>query len=305
MAQAEGAPEFQAPLLPRWKTAVSTVCAVLLGLLFLASGVWKATDPLAAAVRMTQALIPQLLSLPTALGFGIAETFAAVLLLVPRYRRWGAWLTGLMLVAFMVYIGINYGRLRGEDCNCFPWVERAVGPAFFIGDGIMLLLAAGAGWWARPARDVRGAAVVLGAVCVFAALSFGVAEVRSSLVSVPESIDVGGKPFNLHEGRVFLYFFNPECLHCAAGARELGKLDWGQTKVIGVTTQLPEFGQDFLDTTNLRALLSSDVETLKKSFHFVDVPFGVAIQNGRHVASFTHFEDGSAVASLKKLGFAR
>jgi hypothetical protein len=305
MAQVDADPELQAPSMARWKTGLSTASAFLLGLLFLVSGVWKATDPLAAAVRMTQALVPQALSLPAALGFGIAETFAAVLLFVPRYRRWGAWLTGLMLVAFIVYIGMYYGRLNGEDCNCFPWVERAVGPLFFVGDGLMLLLAAAAGWWARPSRDLRGAAVVLGAVCVFAAVSFGVAKARSSSITVPESIDVAGQPFSLREGRVFLYFFNPECLHCAAGARDLGKLDWGQTTVIAVATQLPEFGRDFLETSRFHALLSSDAARLREAFRFVDVPFGVAIQNGSHLASFTHFEDGSALASLKQLGFAR
>ncbi len=290
--------------LPAWQTWIAAISAWLMAALFIVAGVWKLTDPLAAAIRMTQALVPQALSLPAALGFGISETLAGILLLVPRFRRWGALLTVLLLVAFIIYIGMFYSRLNGEECNCFPWVERAVGPAFFIGDAIMIVFATAAGWWARPSRGIRSAAIVLGAVCVFAALNLGVALTRTTAVTAPETIAVDGKPFPLREGRVFLYFFNPECLHCAAGARELAGLQWGETKVIAVATQLPEFGQDFLDTTGLKAALTADAEALRSAFSFVDVPYGVALEQGTQRAAFTHFDDGSALAQIRKLGFA-
>ncbi len=51
---------------------------------------------------------------------GIGEMLGAVLILVPRFRRWGAWLLGLLLVVFMLYIGANYGALVGKDCSLFP-----------------------------------------------------------------------------------------------------------------------------------------------------------------------------------------
>src|SRR5436190_1606615 len=98
---------------------------------------WKTWVGVAAAV------------LTSALFLGIVETFAGVLVLVPRFRRWGATLGGLLLVVFMIYIGVNYEALRGAECSCFPWVKRAVGPGFFIGDGVMLGLAALAGFWAK------------------------------------------------------------------------------------------------------------------------------------------------------------
>ncbi|MBM3748997.1 MAG: DoxX family protein, partial [Acidobacteria bacterium] len=139
MAQGEAPTSLVEPSL--WKTAVGAVAAILLGLLFIVAGVWKITDPFSASVRLTQALVPASLSLPAAILLGIGETFGGVLILVPRFRRWGAWLTGLMLVAFLIYIGVNYHALRGEECNCFPWVKRAVGPAFFVGDLVMLGLA--------------------------------------------------------------------------------------------------------------------------------------------------------------------
>src|SRR5215470_18993525 len=107
--------------LPPWKMAIGWISAIVIALLFLSSGIWKITDVPGWAVRVTQARVPASLSLPAAIGFGIAETFAAVLLLVPRFRRWGAWLGGTLLVAFMIFIGINYNALRGAECSCFPW----------------------------------------------------------------------------------------------------------------------------------------------------------------------------------------
>jgi uncharacterized membrane protein YphA (DoxX/SURF4 family) len=286
-----------------WKNWLSVASAVLLALTFIVAGVWKVTDPLAAAVRMTQARVPQLLSLPAALGFGISETLAGVLLLVPRFRRWGAWLTGLLLVAFIVYIGLLYNVLRGEECNCFPWVKRAVGPAFFIGDAIMLLMALAAGRWARPSRGLRSAAIVLGAVCVFAAVSLGVTEARQAWARAPEFVTVDGRPFSLRQGRVFLYFFNPECMHCAAAAKQLARLNWGQTAVVAVATESPQFGQAFLDSTQLRGVLTLDFASLSKAFTFTDVPYGVALENGHQRAVFTGFTATEPADSLRKLGF--
>lgn len=301
MAQAVEEP---APVeLPSWKSWCGAGAAVLLAILFIVSGVWKVSDPLAAAVRMAQAKVPNILSLPAAVGFGIAEAFSGVLLLVPRFRRWGAWLAGLMLVAFIIYIGVLYSDLRGDDCNCFPWVKRAVGPAFFVGDAIMLALAALAGWWARPSHGLRSASIILGAVCVFAFASLGMHLTRQFGVQAPETVMVDGKAFPLREGRVFLFFFNPECSHCDHSARELAKLNWGETKVVGVVTQLPQFGPEFMRDTGLKGVVTADVDILKSTFSFVDVPFGVALESGRQRASFPNVDPGPAAETLRKLGF--
>src|SRR5574341_1204420 len=63
---------------PAWKSATGTVAAVLLAIIFLVAGVWKITDPIGAAARLTQAQIPGTLSLPAALLLGIGETFTGV-----------------------------------------------------------------------------------------------------------------------------------------------------------------------------------------------------------------------------------
>jgi uncharacterized membrane protein YphA (DoxX/SURF4 family) len=301
MAQpSDGSPPL---LLPQWKNAVALTCAVLLALLFLVSGVWKITDPIRAATLMTQALVPHVLSLPVALVFGIGETFGAVLLLVPRYRRWGAWLVALLLVAFISYFAAFYGRLRGEDCNCFPWVKRAVGPAFFISDTIMLVMAAIAGWWARPSGGARTAAIILGAVAVFAGVSFGIHASRETGLKAPDLITVDNQPFSLQQGRIFLYIFDPECSHCDIAARDMSRYNWGATKVIVVPTAQPQFTGQFLQATNLRALVTYDVEPLRKVFSFVSGPHGIALEDGRQKAAITVFEGNEPETTLRRLGF--
>lgn len=301
MAQpSDGAPPVPLPL---WKNAVAMACAVLLALLFLVSGVWKVTDPIRAATLMTQALIPHVLSLPAALAFGIGETFGAVLLLIPRYRRWGAWLIALMLVGFLGYFGIFYNQLRGQDCNCFPIIKRAVGPAFFISDTIMLVMAVVAGWWARPSAGVRNAAIILGAVAVFACASFGVHASRQTGLKAPDVVTVENQPFSLQQGKIFLYFFDPECSHCDAAARAMAKYNWGATKVIVVPTAQPQFTGQFLQATGLRALVTYDQEALRKVFSFVSGPYGVALEGGRQKAAITLFEGAEPENTLRGLGF--
>src|SRR3954468_758537 len=173
---------------PAWKSVLSLGSAVVVALLFLLAGLWKLTEPYEAATKMMQAKVPGQLSLFTAVFMGVAETFGAVLLLVPWFRRWGALVTGGLLIAFMIYIGYHYNALRGEECSCFPWVKRAVGPGFFIGDGIMLLLAILVGLWARNSEGVRPASVILGAVAVFAMVSFGVSATRHTGTKAPDII---------------------------------------------------------------------------------------------------------------------
>jgi uncharacterized membrane protein YphA (DoxX/SURF4 family) len=291
--------------MPRWRAWAGGVAGTLLGLAFIVAGVWKISDPLGAAVRLHQAQVPHFLSLPAAVVLGILETFAGTLLLVPRFRRWGAWLCGALLAFFMVYIAAYYEVLRGEECNCFPWIQRAVGPAFFVSDAVMLALAWLAGWAARPSQGRRNAALVLGAVAVFALVSLGVSLVRQTGIKAPDSIQVEGRPLSLEQGRFFLFFFNPECLHCDRAARELARMNWGQTRVVAVPTQLPQFGREFLQSTGLKGVLTTDTERLRKTFPFTDVPYGVAIENGYQRAAFTHFEGPELEASLRKLGFVR
>jgi hypothetical protein len=225
------------------------------------------------------------------------------MLLVPRLRRWGAWLSGLLLVAFLVYIGINYNALQGEECNCFPWIKRAVGVGFFVGDLIMLALAVLAGVWARASEGKRGAVLVLAAVTVFALVSYGVHAARMSGIMAPETIQVDGKAFPLRQGRVMLYFFDPECSHCFFAAKEMSAYAWKDVRIVAVPTERPEFAQQFLNDTGLKAPISTDVAKLRAVFQFGDPPFAVALNGGRVTATMTVFEGAEPRATLDRIGF--
>lgn len=292
------------PSVKSWLAVVNWTSAILIAIVFLVAGIWKASDPGAAAVRLMQAKLPESLSVAAALGLGIAETLAGILVLIPRFRRWGSWLSVLLLVAFMIYIAYFYNELRGAECTCFPWVKRAVGPGFFIGDGIMLLFAVLAGIGIRKSDGLRPASIILGAVAVFAFVSWGVAEARHTGARAPLSIRAeDGSTIPLAEGKVFVYFFNPACMHCLEAGRKLAKLNWGDTRVIGVPIETPQFAKAFMDKAGMRGPVSRDVDVLKKTFPFAGAPAAVAIQDGFGKAMLTQFEDAEPAATLKKLGF--
>src|SRR6202789_3607274 len=294
--------------LPAWKKVIGGVCAVLLAILFFVSGAWKLTDPYTWSQALVEFRLPGALALPGAIALGIGEMLGAVLILVPRFRRLGAWLIGLLLVVFMIYIGANYGALVGKDCSCFPLVKRAVGPAFFFEDGAMFLMAVVAGWWARRSDNLRGALVILGAVIVFAGASFGINLARESGVKAPASITVDGKPFSLQQGNTFLFFYDPTCTHCEAAARKMSKLNWKDSTVVAVPIDTPQFAASFLHDTGLKAGTSNDLDLLKGTFKFATAPYGVALVRGHQKAVIdvgTFETDGQPAATLRGLGFVQ
>ncbi|MFN0102331.1 MAG: MauE/DoxX family redox-associated membrane protein [Bryobacteraceae bacterium] len=302
-SMAQASPAAAIVDLPAWKNAVAWICAVLIGVFFLGAGLWKLTDHLGTATRMTQALVPPVLSVAAALFFGITETFGGILLMIPRYRRWGALLCSGLLAAFMVYIGWNYTALQGMDCSCFPWLKRAVGPAFFWSDGAMLAMAALAGWWAHRSEGFKGAGLILGSILVLAGVAYGITESRQSGTKAPDSITVEGQPYSLQQGKVLLYFYDPECSHCNEAARRMSKHTWKDAKVIGLPTRVPQFAQYFMDSTGLKGKNSPDHVSLKALFPFGDPPYGVALEHGRMKAGLQRFDDAEPEATLRKLGF--
>ena len=290
--------------MPGWKRAAAAACAIILSLLFLASGVWKLSDLDATSERMVQSLVPVALSTPAALAVAICETFAGVLLLLPKHRRWGAWIAALMLAAFMIYIGVLYDRLIGEDCNCFPWIRRVVGPAFFAGDAAMLALAGLAAWWSRKSDGWRHAAIILGGVCLAACVSYAAATIRRDHADAPESAIVNAQQFNLRQGLVLLYFFDPECSHCYTVARKMATRDWGSTRLVVLATREQRFALSFVQDTGLRAGISPDAEALRRAFPFTDPPYAVALDRGKAVATFNsgQMDEEAYYETLERLG---
>lgn len=301
MAQAPAAAAFIE--LPAWKNAVAWVCAVLIGVFFVGAGLWKLTDHLGTATRMTQALVPPPLSVAAGLFFGITETFGGLLLMVPRYRRWGAMLCSFLLVAFMVYMGWNYTALQGMDCSCFPWLKRAVGPAFFWSDAAMLVMAALAGWWAQRSQGFKGAGLIFGSILVLAGAAYGITESRQSGTKAPDSITVEGQPYSLQQGRILLYFYDPECSHCNDAAKRMAKHTWKDVKIIGLPTRVQHFGQYFMESTGLNGKNSPDHASLKAIFPFGDPPYAVVLEHGRMKAGLQRFDADEPEAQLRKLGY--
>ncbi len=288
--------------MPRWKTALSALGALVIAVLFASAGVWKIVDPIDWSTRLAQLKVPGMLALPFTISLGIVEAFAAILILVPRFRRWGAWLAAVLLVVFMAYIGWHYQSLVGADCSCFPWLKRAIGPGFFISDAAMLVAAVAAGIWTRKPDSLRGAAVILAALVVFAGVSYGVAVTRGQGLAAPPSIAVNGQPFDLQQGWVLLYFYDPECSHCYQAAQTLAQHRWKDVRIVGVPTRVPQFAQSFLDQSGLRAAVTTDVEPLRKLWTFRDPPYGVVLENGRQKAVLNIFDEREPTATLRQLG---
>ena len=288
-----------------WKKIVGGIFATLLAILFFTSGCWKLTDPFQWSQALTEFRVSSDIALPFTVALGIGEAFSAALILVPRFRRWGSWLIAFMLLAFMVYIGANYSALAGKECSCFPLVKRTIGPAFFIVDTVMLIMAILSGLWARPSENLRAAVVILGAMLVFAGVSLGVNSARQSGLKAPAAITVDGKPFGLAQGDIFLFFYDPECMHCDAAARRMSKLNWKDTKVVAIPTHDPQFAESFLHDTGLHAATSLDIQLLRGTFKFVDPPYGVALVRGRQKVAIVSWDDSEPAASLRKIGFVQ
>src|SRR5450759_3262861 len=92
----------------RVKAVSGVVAAGLLAMLFCVSGEWKLVSPYEWSQAMGQFQVPSDIKLPFTILVGIGEMLGAALILVPRFRRWGSWIIGLLLIGFMGYIGWKY-----------------------------------------------------------------------------------------------------------------------------------------------------------------------------------------------------
>jgi uncharacterized membrane protein YphA (DoxX/SURF4 family) len=297
--------------MPPWKNLLSHAAALVVAFLFLCAGVYKAN-------LAKNLLVPYNLTLPLALLLAVAETTAGVLILVPRFRRWGAVLASILLLVFMAYIGWNYKALIGRDCSCFPELRlplgitidmrRSVGPGFFYGDLAFLAAAAIAGFWARRSQGLRTAAVILGAVAVFTAVSYGSAYSKLTGLKAPDSIVVDGQPMSLQEGRIFLFFYDPECGTCNAVGKSMGPLKFrSDVTLVAIPTRVPQFAASYLSDNGLHAKTSLDSKKLREIFKFDNPPYAALIERGRQTGVIlpTQFDEDNPskhIELLKQLG---
>jgi len=290
--------------LPAWKITVSHIAAVAVAIIFLATGIAKLVVPFLVQTMFEQLLVPAWASMPLVILLGIAETLGGLLVLMPRYRRWGAWLIALLLVIFMGYIGLRYQALVGRDCSCFPWLKRSVTPALFVEDGAMLVAALIAARFSRKPTSLRFPVIALAVTSVFAGAAYGYNTMHQSGIQVPETIAVDGQPFNIRQGHIFLFFYDPACSHCEEAARHMSTYGWKKdVTVIALPTNDPQWAASFLHDTKLVAKTSSDSALLRKLFVFTSPPYGVVLDNGRVKSILTHFDAPEPQPSLQQTGF--
>ena len=278
--------------------------AVAMAILWFTAGLWKLSDISGWQLKLTQLLVPVNLSLVGTLAVGIAEVTAGVLLLRPAWRRWGGWLSSALLVGFMVYMAVNYQTLQGEDCSCFPWLERAVGPAFFWTDAAMLAASLLAVRFSSPPTDIRRAGMALAGVAAFAAIMLGADSLEpESDLATAGPITVDGVPYDLEGGRIFLFFFNPSCIHCLHAGQTMAKYTW-RVDFVGVPTQDPDWAPGFVEDAGLSDVrLSPDIETLRETFEFQDVPFGALLEDGTVLDRLIFWEEPALSDTLRLHGF--
>ncbi|WP_214413201.1 MauE/DoxX family redox-associated membrane protein [Sphaerisporangium fuscum] len=88
-------------------------------------------------------ILPRRLTIPAAAVTVAAELVAAVLLVVPATRRWGAATAAVLFAAFLVAMATAVRRGLRIDCGCFggPDSSDLVGPGTMTRTGLLLALA--------------------------------------------------------------------------------------------------------------------------------------------------------------------
>lgn len=296
-----------------WQLKLGMVCAYLMAALWIVAGAWKLSDLGAWALKMNQALVPVDYALPLGLAVAVGEVILAILLVVPAWRKLGGYASAGLLIAFMAYFAINYAELQGADCSCFPWLERAVGPQFFITDGIMVVLSLIAAWHSQPFSGLKHAALAVAAACAWGAVSYTM-EATSTPPdeNVPASIALVEGEHDLHSGRTLVFFFDPTCIHCLDVAEHMSTLDW-EADIVGVPIQLADLTGGFLADSKLaekEILVSAPfpeqkIQEFRETFQFQDVPFAVALHDGQIAETFEYFEGDRFDTPLRDKGFIR
>lgn len=287
-----------------WIRHLGAAAALLMVVPWLVAGIYKLTIVSEFQLMLTQILVPVSLSLVGAVLVIMGDLTAGVLLLIPSWRRLGGIFSSLLLVIFMGYFAVNYETLRGADCSCFPWVERAVGPEFFWSDGVMLVLSIVAAWLAPPLKKIRAAGLAVAGITAVTLAALAVDKLGPRpLIEAPAVVTVDDQEFSLREGKVFVYFFNPMCMHCLDAGIVLAQHSW-QAPFVGVPTEEKDLAIGFIEDTGLKDVrLTMDLDVLKEAFPFKDPPYAVAIEDGRLKEPFPFFEEPELGEKLRELGF--
>jgi hypothetical protein len=122
---------------------LSSQIAAFLALLLGASAAHKALRfARARSAAQEFAGVPPAAAAAAAAGVAVAETLAAVLLIVPAYRAAGAWLAAALFGAYPALIARAILEQREVDCGCsFGSARRAPGTFEATRNGVLVMLA--------------------------------------------------------------------------------------------------------------------------------------------------------------------
>ncbi|MEZ4389090.1 MAG: MauE/DoxX family redox-associated membrane protein [Candidatus Krumholzibacteriia bacterium] len=127
----------------RWRDALSLLCRLGVGAVFLYACIDKLAHPAAFAQNIANyRLVPMALLHPFAWLMPVAEAVVAVALICGWQRRGALILAAAMLLVFMVAIAAALIRNLDISCGCFDTGNgHAVGRDLLIRDVVLLLVA--------------------------------------------------------------------------------------------------------------------------------------------------------------------
>ena len=143
---------------------------------------------------------------------------------------------------------------------------------------------------------------------MFTAVSYGSAYSKLTGLKAPDSIMVDGQPMSLQQGRVFLFFYDPECGTCIAVGKSMGPLKFKRRHhLIGVPTRRPQFAASYLHDNGMNFKTSTDSAKLREVFKFDNPPYAALIERGRQTGVImpTQFDEDNPskhIELLKKMG---
>src|SRR5687768_6832142 len=104
---------------------IVTICRLLVGLLFIFSGLIKANDPLGFSYKLDEYFeifhMPFLIPITVYLAMFICifEIVLGVMVLLGSYMRAATWLLLLMIIFFTFLTGYSAITNKVTDCGCF------------------------------------------------------------------------------------------------------------------------------------------------------------------------------------------
>lgn len=289
------------------RTIIHWVLALALVVIFGSSGVWKLYAPAQAGIRQVEAGVPSAYALPWVVVLGSLEVFAAVLLLVPAWRRVGGLLTAALTLSFMVYMGARYQQLKGMECGCMPGRHRALDAMFFVEDGAMLAAALAVIWLAGSAvafrrRFWKPAMAFLVILCIGAASATLEPMLAGSTSLSLRVLDRSGKvavmPLSSRSDTL-LYFMNPSCLDCQRASLVMGKLRLAAPLVV-LPDARPETIYEYLNQAGIKnAVVSLDYAQLAPRLQLKQVPALYVFEGGAPKALILNFEPAALEKELR------